>query len=67
MGTLRDIFWINFVYNFTLTSKYIKGIDDVKTGFLSRRVRFISSYLMTNDIFMSMHSCCREAILTRVP
>ena len=67
MSMLREIFWISFVFNFTLTSKYVKGVDNVKADYLSRIAGFKSSYLLTNDMFICMHSCCRKGILAKNP
>ena len=66
MSMLREIFWIRFVYNFTLTSRYVKGIDNVRADFLSRVGGFTHTFLLFNRLFMSLFSCCRKAILASI-
>ena len=67
MSMLREIFWICFVYNFNLSAKYIKGIENVQADFLSRIFAFSKSYLLTNTLFLSLFSCCRESVITSIP
>ena len=65
MSMLREIFWVCFVFKFSLSSKYIKGLDNIKADFLSRISSFSHSFLMSNDLFISMSPCCRRSVLTK--
>ena len=40
MSMLQEIFWIWFVYNFNVSAKYVKGIDNIEADFLSRLFAF---------------------------
>ena len=64
MSMLREIFWICFVFNFNLSAKYVKGIDNIEADFLSRLFAFSPKFLMTNLFFFLLSSCCRTSVLT---
>ena len=67
MSMLREIFWICFIYNFELSAKYVKGIDNVKADFLSRVYYFSTDFLLSNRLFLSFFSCCRDTLFARCP
>ena len=54
MNMLREIFWVSFIFNFTLTCKYIPGLDNVHADFLSRLSSFSWSFLEKNLLYYKL-------------
>ena len=63
MSMLRELFWVCFINNISLTSRYVKGLDNVKADFLSRLSSLKLGYLIGNVLFSDLFSCCRRCLL----
>ena len=63
MSMLREIFWVSFIYNFTVTCRYIKGLDNVHADYLSRISCLSQNNIVNNSLFANLSYCCRRSIL----
>ena len=63
MAMLREIFWVSFIYNFTITCRYVRGLDNVNADLLSRLTTFSYNYLQNNSLFATLSYCCRKTVL----
>ena len=53
MGFLRGLFWLSAIYNFRITTCYIKGVHNVIADAISRMLMPIASYLLQAYSFIS--------------
>ena len=63
MSMLREIFWVSFIYNFTVTCRYIKGLDNVQADYLSRISCLSRNNIVNNSLFANLSYCCRRSKL----